>query len=312
MTAYWEPGTRYNQGDVVIYNGRRYKTIQAHASQSDWTPDVTPALWGVLQDGDHGYEGHSQPRPANYTPPSQHYPAPPAEQSVQIHKEEEKKHWYDIDDARKKQLEVGGGLALGLGLLGAGFTAYKHHEKSEEEKKAQVWSVQNWVREAQARRNEWKQCGLTAPAMWIYNEGKDIPNGAITTGQEHDWTLYICRAPMEGGIHIGKASDVFPKGAVIGYDNEEVHLAQYEILVGDMRGLRWLSSSGNFNLQTLGGARPVEGGRDGNGSPLYVARAPHKGAVHPGKVGERINGCLIPYNGKEKEVDQYEVLCYAQ
>ncbi|KAF9264198.1 carbohydrate-binding module family 12 protein [Marasmius fiardii PR-910] len=312
MTAYWEPGTQYNHGDVVEYNGHRYKIVQPHVSQSDWTPDNTPALWGRLQDGDHGYEGHSQPPPANYQPPPQHYPAPPPEQTVNIPKEEEKKHWYDLDDKRKKELEIGGGLALGLGLLGAGFAAYKHHEKSEEEKKSELWALGNWAREAQARRNQWNQHGLTAPVMWIYNEGKSIPNGAITTGQEHDWTLYICRAPVEGGIQIGKASDVFQKGAVIGYDDKEIHLDKYEILVGDMRALRWAPLGGYFNSDALGRATPVEGGRDKDGSPLYVARAPHKGAVHPGKVGKHIDGCLIPYDGGEKKIHEYEVLVYAQ
>ena len=41
--------------------------------------------------------------------------------------------------------------------------------------------------------------------MWIYNEGLNIPRDAITTGKEHDWMLYIARAPMEGG-GVGKYS----------------------------------------------------------------------------------------------------------
>ncbi|KAL0581837.1 hypothetical protein V5O48_000205 [Marasmius crinis-equi] len=324
MTAYWEPGTQYNHGDVVEYNGHRYKIIQPHASQSDWAPDATPALWGRLQDGDHGSGGggyggggggygggNQQPPPANYQPPQQHYPTPPSDQKVDIHHEEEKKNWYDLDDERKKQLKVGGGLALAAGLLGGGFALYKHHEKSEEEANAQMWALQSWARDAQARRNQYNQHGLTGPAMWIYNEGLDIPRQAITTGKEHDWMLYIARAPMEGGIQIGKASNVFKKGAVIGFDKEEIHLAQYEILVGDMNGLRWVSHSGRFDVRNFQGGRPVEGGRDRDGSPIFVAKAPHKGAEHPGKVGEHIDGCRIPYDGKEKDIDQYDVLCYA-
>ena len=27
------------------YEGQLYKCVQAHTTQSDWTPDVTPALW---------------------------------------------------------------------------------------------------------------------------------------------------------------------------------------------------------------------------------------------------------------------------
>ncbi|KAK1229180.1 hypothetical protein PQX77_007752 [Marasmius sp. AFHP31] len=174
-----------------------------------------------------------------------------------------------------------------------------------------MWALQNWAREAQARRNQYNQSGLAGPAMWVYNEGLNIPRDAITTGKEHDWMLYIARAPMEGGIQIGKASNVFKQGAVIGFDDDEIHLDKYEILVGDMRGLRWVPANGRFNIGSLQGARPVEGGRDRDGSPIFVAKAPHKGAVHPGKVGERIDGCRIPFGGKEKDVDQYEVLCYA-
>ena len=35
----------YSVGDRVQYNGILYKCIQAHTAQSDWAPDVTPALW---------------------------------------------------------------------------------------------------------------------------------------------------------------------------------------------------------------------------------------------------------------------------
>lgn len=27
------------------YNNKLYKCLQAHTSQTDWTPEVTPALW---------------------------------------------------------------------------------------------------------------------------------------------------------------------------------------------------------------------------------------------------------------------------
>lgn len=38
----------YSVGDRVQYNGTLYKCIQAHTSQADWTPNVTPALWVVV------------------------------------------------------------------------------------------------------------------------------------------------------------------------------------------------------------------------------------------------------------------------
>ncbi len=41
----WETDKAYAVGDRVKYNGLLYRCVQAHTSQSDWTPDITPALW---------------------------------------------------------------------------------------------------------------------------------------------------------------------------------------------------------------------------------------------------------------------------
>lgn len=41
----WEEGKAYAVGDRVKYDELLYRCIQAHTSQADWTPDVTPALW---------------------------------------------------------------------------------------------------------------------------------------------------------------------------------------------------------------------------------------------------------------------------
>lgn len=56
-----------------------------------------------------------------------------------------------------------------------------------------------------------------------------------------------------------------------------------------MRGLHWVSAHGKLNVASLG-YRPVEGGREDDGSPLYIAKALHKGAVHPGKASEKLDG----------------------
>ena len=44
----WVVGKAYAVNDRVQYNGTLYKCIQAHTSQSDWTPDATQALWVVV------------------------------------------------------------------------------------------------------------------------------------------------------------------------------------------------------------------------------------------------------------------------
>lgn len=59
-----------------------------------------------------------------------------------------------------------------------------------------------------------------------------------------------------------------------------------------MRGLRWVDASGRLDVSSLG-ARPVEGGRESDGTALYIAEAPHKGAVHPGKASAKLDGTLV-------------------
>ena len=41
----WEEDKAYAVGDRVKYNSLLYRCVQAHTSQADWTPNVTPALW---------------------------------------------------------------------------------------------------------------------------------------------------------------------------------------------------------------------------------------------------------------------------
>ncbi|KAF5389477.1 hypothetical protein D9757_004348 [Collybiopsis confluens] len=308
MTPYWEPGTPYGPGAVVTYEGHRYKIIQPHTSQTDWPPTI-PSLWGRLSDEDPGdWGGYEKQHPANHQPAPEYHPPPPEGQQVEIPHEERKQHWYDLDDKRKTELEVGGGLLAGLGLLGAGYAMYKHHEKSEEDA-TDTWAVQNWVHDGEARRIEYGKRGPQGPAQWILNRGKDIPANAIVVGPEHDWMLWICRAYIDGTLQIGKASNVFQKGAVIGYEGKEHQIDTYEILVGDMHGLQWVDASGHLNVENLG-LRPVEGGRDKDGSPLYIAEAPHNGATHPGVASPKLDGALIPYGGKQVQVHNYRILCY--
>lgn len=44
----WLTDHAYVIGDRVRYSETLYKCVQAHTSQSDWTPDITPALWVVV------------------------------------------------------------------------------------------------------------------------------------------------------------------------------------------------------------------------------------------------------------------------
>lgn len=43
----WQVGIFYPVDYRVRYGKGLYRCLQAHTSQSDWTPDITPALWST-------------------------------------------------------------------------------------------------------------------------------------------------------------------------------------------------------------------------------------------------------------------------
>jgi hypothetical protein len=59
-----------------------------------------------------------------------------------------------------------------------------------------------------------------------------------------------------------------------------------------MRGLKWVQAGNSLDLASLG-AVPVEGGYENDRTRLYIARAFHKNAKHPGKVSEKLDGGSI-------------------
>ena len=48
MYPAWKEGIAVEVGQRYQYGGRLYKVRQAHTTQADWQPDVTPALWTVI------------------------------------------------------------------------------------------------------------------------------------------------------------------------------------------------------------------------------------------------------------------------
>ena len=73
------------------------------------------------------------------------------------------------------------------------------------------------------------------------------------------------------------------------FDRACVQLETYEVLVGDARAVHWVDAHGRLDLSALG-ARPVEGGHEADGTPLFVAKAHLHNSVHPGKISERLDG----------------------
>lgn len=48
MFPRWEVAHLYSIGDRIRYQEILYRCLQAHTSQDDWTPNVTPALWTIV------------------------------------------------------------------------------------------------------------------------------------------------------------------------------------------------------------------------------------------------------------------------
>ena len=44
----WAVGLAVEVGQRYQYGDRLYKVVQAHTTQADWTPDITPSLWTVI------------------------------------------------------------------------------------------------------------------------------------------------------------------------------------------------------------------------------------------------------------------------
>lgn len=67
----WGVCREYKKDDFLTYgtnsvgDPQLYKVIQAHTSQADWMPDITPALYDAIGLDDSGYPVWSQPTGAH-------------------------------------------------------------------------------------------------------------------------------------------------------------------------------------------------------------------------------------------------------
>ena len=50
----WETGIEYTARKKVMRNGTLYRCLQAHTSPADWSPDVVPSLWTVIDEKHKG------------------------------------------------------------------------------------------------------------------------------------------------------------------------------------------------------------------------------------------------------------------
>lgn len=139
---------------------------------------------------------------------------------------------------------------------------------------------------------------LDVSAQWSRVTNSIIPSNALRAGNEANGTpLYIARANYEGGLHVGKANS---GEAYIPYGGREVYVQNYEVYTGTGTWIR--ISNGNFPQNA------IVGGREADGTPLYIARAAIEGGIHIGKA-KASNEAWISYGGVERYfANNFEVL----
>ena len=90
--------------------------------------------------------------------------------------------------------------------------------------------------------------------------------------------------------------------ATIGHAHNEIQVTQFEVLIGSHQAVRWVPAKGKLELSDLNDARPVEGGHDDDGAPLFIARGHYNGDLIPGKASAKISGAFVSIDNTEKEI----------
>ena len=178
------------------------------------------------------------------------------DQTVEVTHVEQKKKWTDIDDDRKKQLEVQISLILdscqathdhparrwAFGRCGPsrrwlyGLAAPPEENRTGSEfrtallrlffanlpsskKQELTWGAQSWQSDAYARTEEFRNHGPRSPTSWVLVEGREkIPRSALEAGKDKDGnSIYIARAFFEGGTRTFDGSDFFLPSMFHGY-----------------------------------------------------------------------------------------------
>ena len=65
LFAPWQTDTAYTADTRIRYNGKLYRVVQAHTSQADWTPDITPALYTEVKEQGQGTKDNPIPYNGN-------------------------------------------------------------------------------------------------------------------------------------------------------------------------------------------------------------------------------------------------------
>jgi len=95
-----------------------------------------------------------------------------------------------------------------------------------------------------------------------------------------------------------------------GYHHLDYH--EHEVLIGDVKGLIWVSFRGSFNVNSISYAPVPFGNKQVDSTDSFVARFYHAGGTHPASVskGCKASGNVAIGNAEIVTAESYDVLCY--
>lgn len=146
--------------------------------------------------------------------------------------------------------------------------------------------------------------GPNVTIEWKAGSNGFVPPGAVlggwekyssqpgTTTVDTEGPLYICRAPFEGAVYIGK---VVKTNCNFGANGKEHLAGTYEVMT-------WRSAHDSLGWRRSGSAPPpgaLAGGRSPAGRDVYICRISYSGGIHPGWQVPGQDACSIGYGGNE-------------
>lgn len=126
----------------------------------------------------------------------------------------------------------------------------------------------------------------------------NLPSAPYPTFPEQTDASRSFQAPM---FHPGPSSHPAPSTPLpVKQNDSPAYIGKHG---RPQQGLKWVKTSGR---QIPEGA--IQGGFESDNRPLYIGRGYHKGSLVVGKAAGHLNGCLIPFGGKEVLLSDYHVL----
>jgi len=130
------------------------------------------------------------------------------------------------------------------------------------------------------------------------------PVAADVSGQ----AVYLGLVHLHGGLHPCKVIPHYNTPVYVGWAGKEhAPSGPYILVPFDDARMHWIYTRDG---QVPPGVRPVTGGYEGDGQPLFHALCFVHGAWVPGKTGYHLEGANAPFAGEEHHAREYHLLCW--